>query len=133
MFDQGTLDRTHFSALGSELAQNPDGLVLITQRARLSQIDISFLRSLENGNYKSGYRPVSPTKIRTLRSILGKVLYIGRLTDHVLIFHASFMTTKLPALHYRHLNYLLRLDTKTLQTILFPAPPTKSRLYIETI
>lgn len=120
-FKIGTLERKSFSVLGCELDQSSDGSISLTQLARSTHINTDALDVATKGRSEND-RLASPPEIRSFRSVIGKCLYVGRLTNPVLLYHCSSLASKVPNLSVRHMKTLrtiVNMHTKNPQTVMF--------------
>lgn len=104
-FSIASRERINFSVLGCELKQDSAGNITIKKEARASRVDTSVLNvssTKSNGNDEVA----TPQQISTQRSVIGKSLYIERLTNPVLQYHCSQMETRVSALCIHHLRTL---------------------------
>lgn len=127
-FNVGTLDRNQFRVLGCELEQQVNGTVVLSQKTRLNEIDEKTLTLPPTDLDRSPDRCATPKEIRAYRSILGKMLYVGRMSQPIMLYHASHMASKLNTLklhHLKDLGSLLRFDKKNVPILRFLPPSTK--------
>lgn len=126
-FDIGAPDHRKFDVLGSDVHQDQDVSITLTQKSRLNDIDTS-LSACKDDN-KSPDRLANREETHAFHSILGKILYIGRMTNPVMLYHASAYSTKTQN-HHRHylgsLQSTFKHDAKNLPTLHF-ATPTSSK------
>lgn len=108
-FQIGSMEHTSFTIMGAHLTQDDSGKITINAKEKLSQI-----QTLETGRpHKDKDRIATPEEITTYRSVVGKLLYIGRLVSPVIAFHASQAAMKCSDLRLHHLRAL----NATLRTI----------------
>lgn len=133
-FEIGTLDRHNFTVMGCEIGQTPAGTITLTQRARLEAIDGDIL--IPEEKQRAPDRPATPTEITAYRSVIGRMLYIGRTTHPVMLFHASHMATKVNQLrkhHLKDLHALLKFDKREEAKILYRAPSSAREFTLEAV
>lgn len=128
-FHVGTLDRHMFSVMGCELEQSKSGAITLKQRARLAAIDENLLTVNEPDSKGCADIDATPKQLFGYRSALGKMLYVGRMAQPIMLFHASHMASKISKLNshqLKDLRELMRLDKKQIPRIRFLSPPSKS-------
>lgn len=134
-FKIGTLERESFSVLGCELAQEKDGSITISQEARSLKIDTTSLNT-STRDKKQNDRLATPAEIHTFRSIIGKRLYIWRLTNPILQYNCSALATKVSALCIRHLKTLktvVHVNTKVPQKVFFRRTPPNTTFTLHAL
>lgn len=118
-FHIGELDRGTFAAMGAEIVQRVDHSIRLTQVTKMDDI------LPPNIDTKEKDRPAIPAELHNYRSIIGKMLFVGRLSQPIMLFHASFMASKTNRLmkhHLKELRALLVFDKKTTPTLEFKSP-----------
>ena len=122
-FDVGTFERGTLSLMGCTITQDPDSSVHLTQDDSLQQLRPEMLLDCIGAK---GDRPASARQATIYRHVIGKMLYIGRLSAPLVLLHASLAASKLVDLHTRHLRALASV-LKRLQgqgaTLHFLSPP----------
>lgn len=135
-FSVGALDRHEFAVMGCEITQDSTGTVRLTQRDRLHDIDERALTVPRNETGRSPDRNASPHELHAYRSVIGKMLYVGRMSQPVMLYHASHMATKvgdLKAHHLKDLRALLKFDKKHTPALCFLKPSSGSKFSLEAI
>lgn len=106
----------------------------MTQHAKATKIDTDILNT--EGRKDESNQLATPNEIRDFRSVIGKRLYIGRLTNPVLLYHCSALASKVPALQFRHMKTLktaVNQHTKSQQKVTFLAVPDGSTFGLQGI
>lgn len=122
----GALDRRCFSVMGCELNQNVDGTIILTQQSRLTDIDENTLTPPARAS-KDPDRIANKFELHAYRSMLGKMLYVGRMSNPIMLYHASSMASKVGNLqthHLKDLKALVKFDKKNVPTLTFVSPNT---------
>lgn len=122
--------------MGTKIEQIPCGSIALSQNLRQSLIDESTLNVDSPGTVRSPNQPTTPAQLLNYRSTLGKMLYIGRMSNPVMLYHASHMATKTNRLethHLKDLKSLLKYDKQNSPTILFKTPSQSGKFTLEAI
>lgn len=90
-FQIGSLESNQFDITGAKLTQHPSGHVTLSAKEKLESIEpiSSERRCRSNGNDDA-----TPAEPSAYRSVIGKILYIGRPVSPVIAFRASHTATK---------------------------------------
>jgi len=103
-FQVGELKRNNYDVMGCEIRRTKDGQCQITQSLKMGELSDTPLRSTYNDNI---HKEIASAKEFTLfKSVIGKMLYIGRVCYPVMLYHASHMATKINQLKKHHLKDL---------------------------
>ncbi len=131
-FDVGELDRNEFSVMGCEIAQNSTKSVSLTQQLKHEEIDLTELKNLAKTHKNDDI--AGPKEITAYRSIIGKMLFIGRMYQPAMLYHASHMATKIPQLFVHHLKDLASLvnnDKQHIPKLQFISTPAGQKFQLE--
>lgn len=131
-FDVGELDRKEFTVMGCEIVQDETKTIALTQQLKNEELDLSDLKKLSSS--RKGFEIAGPKEITAYRSIIGKMLFIGRMSQPPMLFHASHMATKLKKLlshHLKDLAALVKNDKKQIPKLLFISTPIGSKYALE--
>ncbi len=104
-FHVGELEHGRFVVYGCEIEQHTDMSATVRQRAKLAEVPTQLPRSVAD-KARSGNEPATPAELTDFKSILGKLLFVGRLTQPVLLRIASHFATKTLSLRAHHLKDL---------------------------
>ena len=135
-FKVGTLEKTNLNVMGTEITQSPSGTITLTQSIRQNGIDENILNIDLPGSPRSPNQIASPSQISAYRTTLGKMLYIGRMSNPLMLFHASYMASKVNRLeshHLKDLRALLKWDKRTTPTICYNTPSQSGTFILEAI
>ena len=133
-FHIGELKHKSFKLYGSEITQLDDGSITLTQNAKLSDLDENEL-FIEHAEH-SGDSPATPEQITAYQSALGKLLFIGQLSQPVALYYASHMATKINSLrmsHLKDLRALVRVVRKSNPTLLFNRPISNAPFHLDVL
>ena len=113
-FDVGKCYRNNFNIYGASLSRQQDGSMTLKQDAKLKEIaesDLNAYSKLE----RSEQDIATPKEATKFRRAIGNILFVGRMSDPILLRIASTMATKvedMKVLYLRDLksqiNYALR-------------------------
>jgi len=98
-YDVGSLSHKTFNVMGAEVSQDDGFNIRLTIDSKLQTI-------VPDKNYPKPDLPASPHQLTKFRSLIGKMLYIGRLADPVTLYHASHFASKTSQLYTHHQNQL---------------------------
>lgn len=102
-FEVSKLERRSLSVMGCSISQDADYSVTLDQNQKLNELDpsvlINSIREPKDG-------PASAHQAKLYRHIIGQMLYIGRLSAPLMLYHASAAATKLPDLKLHQLRAL---------------------------
>lgn len=132
-FDIGELDRHDFTVMGTEITQIINKSIGLTQKMKLDAIDLAQIKTLSSA--QKGNAIVRPRNITSFGGVIRKMLFIGRISQYAILYHASHMATKTPKLmmhHLKDLTSLLKDNKKDIPTISFPASAGNSKFSLET-
>ena len=104
-FNIGSVERGSFHVYGCEIEQDSQGSIKLSQKSKLSEIanmDILPKREIKRG----GNDVATPDELKVYRSLLGKILFTGRMSQPVMLRIASEMATKTNRLLVHHLKDL---------------------------
>ena len=135
-FKVGTLERCNFNVMGTEINQTPSRTITLTQKARLDTIDENILTIDPPGTLRTPNQIASPAQLSSFRTTLGKMLYVGRMSNPIMLFHASYMaskTNKLETHHLKDLKAFLKWDKRHVPTLLYNSPNTSGNYILEAI
>lgn len=135
-FEVGTPDRHHFSVMGCDLSQSDDGSIKLTQRARLETIDDGLLTSTVSNKYRLPHRDATSSERHLYQSVIGQMLYVGRMAQPVMLYHASNKARKINGLKIHHpkdLPALPRSDKQHIPTLTFNKPTRPGRFSLEAL
>jgi len=104
-FDVGELERQSFKVFGCEINQIEDRSITISQNSKISEVPDTLYRELTSGN-RSGNDIATPKEITGFKSAIGKMLFIGRITQPLFLRIASHMASKVKNLLLHHLKDL---------------------------
>jgi len=104
-FDVGELERQSFNVFGCEINQAENYSITITQDLKTSEIPDNLYRDL-NSEDRSGNDLATPKEITAYKSAIGKMLFIGRITQPLFLRIASHMAGKTKNLLLHHLKDL---------------------------
>lgn len=79
------------SLMGCDITRRDRGAITTSKRAELSDLDSQILRDAVGGK---GDCPATERKATLFRSLIGKMLLIGRMSASVMLMHASMATSK---------------------------------------
>lgn len=116
--------------MGARFVQDKLARIMIVARDKLNQI-----RPLVVETFKKKYRPAIEYKLTPYRSVIEKLLDVGRLASPVISFHASQDATKCAELclhHLRSLNTTLRTTKKFICAITY-LPGEEGRFRLEAV
>lgn len=99
-FQIGSMEGNSFTIMGARLEQTQTGRITIDASEKLDQIKPLSTRS----SSKEKDRPATNNEVTEYRSLVGKLLYIGRLASPTIAFHASHAATKCCDLRLHHLR-----------------------------
>eukprot|EP00171_Calliarthron_tuberculosum_P004588 IDg4588t1 len=104
-FEVGELEHRSFTVFGCEVNQESDGSITVEQRRKIEELNEVILNST-NVKKREPDSFASPTEITNYKSCLGKMLFIGRMTQPIMLRIASHMATKVNKLMRHHLKDL---------------------------
>lgn len=131
-FHVGTLESRSFDIMGARLQQHPSGHVTLNAKEKLDAVELLSCERIRNG---TGDGEATPAELSAYRSVIGKLLYIGRLVSPVISFHASTAAMKCAALRLHHLkalNATLKVVKNYSATLSFQ-PPQGSKFRLEAM
>lgn len=132
-YDVLELNHTNFEVFGCEVAQANDGSITLTQSEKYKQILDGVLTVDPNC---SGNELVTPNELTSYKSLIGKMLFIGRLFHPAMLRIAPQMainTFKLLLLQLKDLNALVKYASKYHTTVRFKLPESSLRLMLKVI
>lgn len=127
-FEISKIARRSLSLMGCTITQDDDFSVTLSQESSLQALDPSVLTDAA-GTAKDG--PTSAKQSTAYRTIIGQMLYIGRLSAPLMLCHASDAATKQSDLRIHHLRSLaatIQLLKKDGALLRFLAPNRDSTL-----
>ena len=101
----GEHERNTFNVYGCEVTQYDDKSISITQDSKLDEFPTTMKRSVEDDTRPSTECATSD-EITSYKSLLGKLLFIGCLTQPILLRITSQFSMKTNKLQFHHLNDL---------------------------
>ena len=104
-FKIGSLERNKFLTYGCEIEQSNNMSITLTQKSKLDDIMKVDIRPI-NSYQRSGNDVASPQELKHYRSLLGKVLFLGRMSQPIMLRISSEMGTKTNHLLVHHLKDL---------------------------
>ena len=104
-FDIGTVERQSFQVYGSEINREANGEIVLSQNSKLEEIS-SFNLIQGETLHRAGGEITTSSELKLYRSLIGKLLFAGRLTQPVMLRIASEMATKVNKLQVHHLRDL---------------------------
>lgn len=119
--------------MGFEVVQDKYGTETLTQRARLHKIYYSTLINTHSSD-RIPDLCTTPSEFQIYRSAICKMLYIGRIPQPIILFHAIHMAFKVNVLlsyHLKDLLALLRFDKKHIPTLRLVSPAQKVYFVLE--
>lgn len=126
-FDVGKFARRSLSLMGCEISQSADYSITLSQKHMLDDINPALLT--ESAGTRSD-EPATEKQATIYRHIIGKMLFVGRMSSPSLLLHASMAASKLANLRTHHLRALAA-TLKRLRThdakLLFISPPAQER------
>lgn len=90
--------------MGCEISQSDGGSISHTQQVRMMELRDDLLAKACQNNTVD--RVANAKEVHDFRALIGKMLYLGRISHPLLLFHASSMATKMNSLHILHLRTL---------------------------
>eukprot|EP00171_Calliarthron_tuberculosum_P018277 IDg18277t1 len=131
-FEVGELLRHNFHVMGCEIKQDSSGAIKLTQRTKLDELDHEQLLNCSPKPYAD--QLASPKMLTLYKSVLGKMLYIGRVSQPVIMYYASHMATKTSRLmshHCKELSSLIRFSKRTAPELMFKPPVDQGEFYLD--
>eukprot|EP00171_Calliarthron_tuberculosum_P004551 IDg4551t1 len=129
-FDVGEQEHSRFFIYGCEVNQSLDHSITMTQLHKIQELpDKLLLAGLPRGD-----RAASAAEATLYRSIIGQILFVGRLSQPLMLRIASQMATKLNNLnlhHLRDLESLLKTCKERCPTLLFRSTPSVGSFSID--
>lgn len=98
----GSTECGTFSIMGIRFVQEETGKITLNAKEKLDQVQPIIIRAAS----KERDRNANESEITSYRSLIGKLLYIGRLVCPTIAFHASNAATKCDGLRLHHLRAL---------------------------
>ena len=132
-FRIGTSEQLPFTVYGTEIEMNKCGSIILSQRSKLEEIYNHDLSGKLDSS-RSGNDVANPSEIKCYRSLLGKILFVGRMSHPPLLRIASEMAGKLPTLLVHHLKDLQAQISQTKQhkcTLNFKHPSESRKFYLD--
>ena len=128
-FNVGSLESNEFEIMGARLTQLPTGAVTLDAKEKLSAT-----HPCTSDNTK-GDRTATATELTDYQSLIGKLLYIGRLASPVASFIASDAATKSGNLQLHHLRALdaALQSLKTTAALVNFQPPQAQPFHLEAM
>jgi len=120
-FDVGELEHESFKVFGCEINQMENYSITITQNAKMLELPNKLYRESIAQN-RSGNDLATPKEITSYKSAIGKLLFIGRITQPIFLRIASHMATKTKKLllhHLKDLEALIKYGKKQSPSVLF--------------
>eukprot|EP00171_Calliarthron_tuberculosum_P023568 IDg23568t1 len=130
-FHVGERTRRKFTVYGCEISQHRDKSITVTQRAKLAQIRDTVDHAPLTIKMRQPDRFASANELAYYRRVIGQALFIGRMTNPLMLYTASHFATKTPTLmthHVKSLNASLRHHQKVIPEIHI-AQPRHPRIY----
>ena len=95
------IERQKFIVYGSEIERCSDGSIILSRKSKLREIFAFKLVDGETIN-RSGNEIAMPNELKLYLSLVGKVLFVGRMTQPIMLRMTSRMATKVnhPQLHH---------------------------------
>jgi len=124
--------RKAFELFGCEIKQDRGSEIILTQTAKMNTIDASKILEASE-NYEKD-ELATPQDITKFKSAIGQMLFIGRLSNPVMLYFASHMATKSSALYSHHLKQLgsiIRHVKRQPHNLTFKVPNAKYKSHIE--
>eukprot|EP00171_Calliarthron_tuberculosum_P001417 IDg1417t1 len=131
-FDVGELMRRDFYVMGCEIQQSTNGDITLTQNLKVDELNTDKLRTVTEG--RNSTELANPKELTAYKAVLGQMLFIGRMAQPVMLYHASHMATKTGRLQLHHLKDLaaiVRYTKRSIPTLLFKPSPTNERFFLE--
>lgn len=135
-FKIGTIEKGLLNVMGTEISQAKDGTISLTQSTKIQSIDEEILNIDVPGAPRQANQIASPAQISAFRTTLGKMLYIGRMSSPIMLYHASFMaskTNRLETHHLKNLKSFVKLDKRTPPSITFNSTDSPGNFSLEVI
>ncbi len=132
-FDVGELCHNSFMVYGSEFCQHSDKSVTLTQCKKLQELE-DRTRKSSGAHNRSGNDFATSDETTAFKSALGKMLFIGRMSQPIMLRIASQMATKINKLHLHHLkdlDALIRYSKKYEPCISFPSSEAGSKFHFD--
>ena len=130
-FDIGELKHKSFTLYGCEIHQSTDMSITLSQQAKIESLTANLAIGTHDRKPDS---PALPQEVTQYKSVLGKLLFIGRLSQPIALFHASRMASKTSNLLRHHLNDLdaiIRAQKKNSKKISFLVPTNTDQFSID--
>lgn len=131
-FDDGELEHQSFHVFGCEINQMKDYSISITQDSKILELPNALYRD-ERSQNRTGNDLATPKEITAYKSAIGKMLFIGRITQPIFLRIASNMVTKTKKLllyHLKDLEALIKYGKETSPHIYFKSS-TQGKFSIE--
>ena len=123
IFDVGKFIRRNLDVMGCSIRQNGEYEIVLSQSKMLDDLaPDDMLQSIDS----PGDRPATSSQATEYRRLIGKMMFVGRMSSPVMQLHASIAATKLNDLmthHLRALATVLRRLKRESATLTFKPPP----------
>lgn len=125
-FEVGTFARGSFSVMGCTITQKEDFSIVVSHEKALQELNPQLLLDAAG---KTGDEVATLAQANVYRHVIGKMLYIGRMSAPIILLHASMAASKLADLRTHHLRSLATV-IKRVQTqgaeLHYLSPPAKA-------
>ena len=102
-FQVGELKHSDFEVYGSEISQSDEYVVTLRQDNKMNGLDLA---TIELSDRKDGNVSATPSELSIFRSLIGYMLFLGRVSHPFLLFVCSDMAKKTQKLQKHHLKTL---------------------------
>lgn len=102
-FEVSKLARNNLSVMGCDITQRDDHSITLSQAKMLQDLDPKILLDTIVGD---GDGPATTAQATVYRHVIGRMLFIGRMTSPILLLHASMAASKIADLRRHHLRAL---------------------------
>jgi len=97
------------------VSRENNGTIHLSQKRKMEELDLRPLSSLSSN--RKGSEPASPKDHTAYKSMIGQLLFVGRVSYPPLQYHASHMASKTSALQVHHLRDIMAVVTHSRRTI----------------